>query len=151
MELPNILIDIINEKIGVDRKNLGESRKYLIEKLKRERDKSRENFISNLPINYNDDKKFDNLSIDINKLHEKIGNLKLQNLQLNQTIENYRKEEKSEKQKSLEGELEPLILKSIKIERYHFYIKSLTQINHLKLVKYYYYEYRRLINKIVSL
>ncbi len=37
---------------------------------------SNENFIANLPINYNDENKFDNLSNDINKLHEKIGNLK---------------------------------------------------------------------------
>jgi hypothetical protein len=134
MELSNSLIDIINETIGVDRKNLVEPRKYLIEKLKRERDKSRENFISNLPINYNDEKKFDNLSNDINKLHEKIGNLKLQNLQLNQTIDNYKKEEKSSEQTSLEDEIKPLILKSIKIERYHLYMKTLSHINQLKLV-----------------
>jgi hypothetical protein len=134
MELPNTLIDIINETIGVDRKNLVEPRKYLIEKLKRERDKSRENFIANLPINYNDENKFDNLSNDINKLHEKIGNLKLQNLQLNQTIDNYKKEEKSSEQKSLEDEIKPLILKSIKIERYHLYMKTLSHINQLKLV-----------------
>ena len=134
MELPNTLIDIINETIGVDRKNLVEPRKYLIEKLKRERDKSRENFIANLPINYNDENKFDNLSNDINKLHEKIGNLKLQNLQLNQTIDNYKKEEKSSEQKSLEDEIKPLILKPIKIERYHLYMKTLSHINQLKLV-----------------
>jgi hypothetical protein len=134
MELPNTLIDFINETIGVDRKNLVEPRKYLIEKLKRERDKSRENFIANLPINYNDENKFDNLSNDINKLHEKIGNLKLQNLQLNQTIDNYKKEEKSSEQKSLEDEIKPLILKSIKIERYHLYMKTLSHINQLKLV-----------------
>lgn len=132
MELPNTLIDIINETIGVDRKNLGESTTYLMEKLKTERDKSRENFISNLPINYNDEKKFDNLSLDINKLHEKIANLKLQNVQLNQTIDNYKNENKSEKQMKLEEELKELISKSIKIERNYLYIKSLSHVNKLK-------------------
>ena len=132
MELPNTLIDIINETIGVDRKNLGESTTYLMEKLKTERDKSRENFISNLPINYNDEKKFDNLSLDINKLHEKIANLKLQNVQLNQTIDNYKNEEKSVKQMKLEEELKELISKSIKIERNYLYIKSLSHVNKLK-------------------
>ena len=132
MELPSTLIDIINETIGNDRKNIGESINYLIEKLKTERDKSRENFISNLPINYNDEHKFDNLSLDINKLHEKIENLKLQNVKLIQTIDNYKNEQKTEEQKNLEIELKPLVLKSIQIENYCQYIKSLIEINELK-------------------
>ena len=132
MELPSTLIDIINETIGNDRKNIGESINYLIEKLKTERDKSRENFISNLPINYNDEHKFDNLSLDINKLHEKIENLKLQNVKLIQTIDNYKNEQKTEEQKNLEIELKPLVLKSIQIENYYQYIKSLIEINELK-------------------
>jgi hypothetical protein len=135
MELPSTLIDLINESIGIDRKTFGESTKYLVQKLKLERDKSRENFISNLPINYNDEHKFDNLSTDINKLHEKIVNLKLQNTQLNQTIENYKNEQKSEKQQNLEVELKPLILKSIQIERYLLYINCLIDVNDLKYIK----------------
>lgn len=132
LNLSSTIIDIINETIGIDRKNLLSNASSLIDKFKIERDKLRNNFITNLPINYNDETKFNNLSSDINKLHEKILNLKLQNTQLNQTIDNYKSEKKSEKQLQLENELKPLIKKSIEIERYLLYIRCLIDVSDLK-------------------
>ncbi len=129
MDLTKVSVELLNEVLNTDRTNLVENAKSLVEKLKAERDKLNQSFLLNLPIHYNDEKKFGLLCGDIDGLNKKLLNLKQKNTQLNGQIESYKNEDKTEMQTDLDNKLKPLITKSLYIERYLSYISCLTHMN----------------------
>jgi hypothetical protein len=129
MDLTKVSVELLNEVVGADRGNLGETAANLVEKLKTERDKLNQSFLLNLPISYNDEKKFGLLCDDIGSFNKKLINLKLQNAQLSSQIENYKNEDKTQTQSHLDQTLKPLVVKSLYIERYLSYLSCLTQMN----------------------
>lgn len=133
MDISSALIERINNSIDLtDRKRISSDIIYLKSELESECEQLKKNFILNLPIEYNDEQKFDELCGEIDVLSVKLETLKEKNLQLNKLIEHYKQEKNDRKYSMLDSDLKPLILKLVSTEKSIDYVKSLIEINEIR-------------------
>lgn len=124
------VVDQINGLI-LDRNQLKkENAAEFIDNLTSKRDALKENFVLNMPFNYNDEQEFSNLFKRVDLLNNSLRELKVEKEkitdELNQTAVKHKTKSDAENQ------LEPLVLKSIHIKRQLAYLRCLIKIENLK-------------------
>lgn len=124
------VVDQINGLI-LDRNQLKkENAAEIIDNLTSKRDALKENFVLNMPFNYNDEQEFSNLFKRVDLLNNSLRELKVEKEkitdELNQTAVKHKTKSDAENQ------LEPLVLKSIHIKRQLAYLRCLIKIENLK-------------------
>lgn len=120
--------DLIVDRSLLKKENAAE----IIDKLTSKRDTLKENFVLNMPFNYNDEQEFSDLFKRVDLLGNSLRELRVEKEKitdkLNQTAV------KHETISDAENQLEPLVLKSIHIKRQMAYLRCLIKIENLKLV-----------------
>lgn len=138
MELNAELVDQLNDLIGADRAKISaDSSNELIQKLTFKMNAIKDNFVVNLPHQYNDQNEFLSLCEKVKWSREQVIKLKQEEEKIRQLIESYRatchvEAEDDESNYRPEKELRALVLKSICIQRYSSYVKSLSVVEELK-------------------
>lgn len=125
------IIEQINDLLNNDRAQLKkENSAEIISKLINKRDTLKENFLLNLPFNYNNEKEFADLFSRIETMNKTLGKIKSEK----EVIASKLKETlgETDTQISIEVELEPLILKSIYVKRQMAYLGCMIKVEELK-------------------
>ena len=124
-----ILVDQLNDLLNNDRNQLKQDNvKEIINKLVSKRDNLKENFVLNLPFNYNNEKEFSEFFQRMDMLTKELGDLKSDRTAILEKLKSQEGDNKS----SIEIELSPLVLKSIHIKRQLSYIKCMISVEELK-------------------
>ena len=139
MELNSEIAEKINDLIGLERIQLSkENTNELIVKLKNKINSLKDNFIVNLPHQYNDEVEFLKLCTKIANLKERLNGLKKEDEKIRNLVESLKSSrqtanefETSSSQK-VEAQLKVLILKSICVRRHLCYIKCLIKVDEYK-------------------
>ena len=122
------LIEQINELLLAGRSQLKKDAATDIKnKLLAKRETLKENFIVNLPSNYNNEKELLELFDRIDNLKASLLKLKAENISLNEFIKNNK-----ENSPNISDELSPFVIKSIQIKRQLAYTNCLIEIEELK-------------------
>ena len=131
--LKEMICDVVEQinNLIIDRKHLKkENAAEVIDKLTNKRDTLKENFVLNMPFNYNDDQEFSGLYKRIDVLSNSLKELKIEQEkvtdQLNRTTADH------ETKSDAETDIEPLVFKSIHIKRQMSYFRCLIKIETLK-------------------
>ena len=125
------LIEQINELLLVGRSQLKKEAACEIKnKLIAKRENLKENFIVNLPPNYNNEKELLELFNRIDGLKSTLTKLKAENMQLNNLL--LKKTKESSAQDEISNELSPLVVKSIHLKRQLCYTNCLIKIEEIK-------------------
>jgi hypothetical protein len=123
------LVEQINDLLNNDRNQLKkEISSEIINKLISKRDNLKENFLLNLPFNYNNEKEFIDLYQRIEQLNINLKNLKTERSLISEKLADIH----NEKETSIEKEIKPLIIQSIHIKRQLSYIKCMKKVEELK-------------------
>ena len=138
MELNKEIIDKVNDLIGIDRSLLSkENTSELVFKLKNKINSLKDNFIVNLPHQYNEEGEFIKLCSKINNLKERLNMLKQEDEKIMKLVNSYKivddEGDQNPENSSYKDEIKALILKSICIQRYYCYIKCLIRLDEFSL------------------
>lgn len=118
--------DLILDRSQLKKENAAE----IVDKLTSKRDTLKENFVLNMPFNFNDEQEFSELFKRVDLLNKSLRELKVEKEKI--TDELNRTAVKHEKKSDAENQLEPLVLKSIHAKRQMAYLRCLIKIENLK-------------------
>lgn len=140
-ELSQDVVNKINDLIGLDRSVLSsaESSSELVNKLKAKIDSLRDNFIVSMPREYNDESEFGKLCNKIESLSSRYATLKTDHSKIRSLIEDYKKKSSLKEaaggsSTTEESELRDLIMRTISVQRYLIYIRSLIKLDSFRFI-----------------
>ncbi len=136
IEITQEVIDKVNELIGSDRSLLSpENSKELILKLKAKINSLKDNFIVNLPHQYNDKNEFLKFCTKIGDLKKRLDELKDEHHKMKKLINDFKSEQSRLDGECWREELKTLILNRISEKRKACYVKCLIRIEELKYIE----------------
>jgi hypothetical protein len=152
VEITQEVIDKVNELIGSDRGLLSpENSNELISKLRNKINSLKDNFIVNLPLQYNDEKEFLKLCAKISDLKKRLEELKDEHGKVKKLIHDFKSEQSradsAEDCDNWHEELNTLLMKRISTKRKACYVKCLTRIEELKLTFFTHFQFLVIIKK----
>ena len=129
------VISKVNELFGLDRSLLSnpDSSNEIVNKLRNKIDSLRDNFIVSMPLEYKNESEFSKLCSKIDNLSGKYTRLKSDHSKIKSLIDEYKKKAGSS-DGPYEEELKKLITKSISVQRYLIYIRTLIQLDGFRLI-----------------
>lgn len=129
-ELNPEVVNKLNELIGLDRSLVSndESCSELVNKLRNKIDALRDNFTVNMPLQYSNEGEFGKLCAKIEGLSSRYASLKADYAKMRAMIDEYKRKTGSSECPQ-EDELRKLIVKSISVQRYLVYIRTLIELD----------------------
>lgn len=134
-ELSREVVNKVNELIGLDRSVLSSDEKAneLVNKLRNKIDALRDNFKVSMPFELNDESEFGKVCAKIESLTSQYATLKSDHAKIKTLIDEYKRKKNNSGGGSSDGaraedELRDLVTKSISVQRYLIYIRTLIKL-----------------------